>query len=242
MRLARGIVRDGLRAHLGRLPLFRDWRPVEVRDLHLAGLDHIAVSDLAVLKLGAAALALVIALALQLPPICVAPLGFAAFVAPSEWVGRRARSAQESREAGLLPWLEGVLALGAAGMTVEQALSHSAETDTPLGFALREAVARSRLGVPPFDALADVAARERLSALAEIALELGGARRSGRPMLPLLAERREIARLASRARRLEAASRVDGALSLVLVGAYLPALLLLVVVPLFLGLLRSLEG
>ena len=103
-------------------------------------------------------------------------------------------------------------------------------------------MARSRLGVPPFDALADVAARERLSALAEIALELGGARRSGRPMLPLLAERREIARLASRARRLEAASRVDGALSLVLVGAYLPALLLLVVVPLFLGLLRSLEG
>jgi hypothetical protein len=107
---------------------------------------------------------------------------------------------------------------------------------------LREASARSRLGLSVLDALADVARRERIAGLEDVALELARARGAGRPMLPLLAERREVARLAWRARRLDAASRVDGTLSLVLVGAYLPALLLLVVVPLFLGLLRSLEG
>ena len=242
VRVARGLARDRLRDRLGRLPVIRHWRPVDARTLELAGLTNLAVADVALLKCGAVALALLLSFALRLPIVAFGPIAFAAFIAPSEWIARRARDREAARDAALLPLLERLQALGAAGMTVEQALGHAADTDSPLAAIVREAAARAQLGVSPFDALADVAAREGVVALEDVAAELGRARRAGRPMLPLLAERREAARLVWRARRLEAASRVDGALSLVLVVAYLPALLLLVVVPLFLGLLRSLES
>jgi pilus assembly protein TadC len=242
VRVARGVARDDLRARLARLPIVRDWRPVDERMLRLAGMNDVGVADIALLKIGAASLAALVVAGVRLPAVCIAPAAFAAFVAPSEWIARRARDREAEREAALLPLLERVQALGAAGMPIEHALAEAARTESALAAIVREAVARSRLGVPAFDALAEIAARERMPALEDVALELARARRAGRPLLPLLAERREVARLAWRARRLDAASRVDAALSLVLVAAYLPALMLLVVIPLFLGLLRSLEG
>ena len=242
VRVARGVAGEGIRSRFGGLPLVRQWRPVDVRTLELAGLPDVGIADVALLKIGAAALAVTVMFGLRAPIVVVAPVAFVAFVTPSEWIARRARAREVEREAAVLPLLERLLALGAAGMTVEQALTHAADTASPIAAIVREAIARAKLGVPPFDALADVAAREGVAALQDIAVELSRARRGGRPMLPLLAERREVARLSWRAKRLERASRVDGALSLVLVGAYLPALLLLVVAPLFLGLLRSLEG
>jgi Flp pilus assembly protein TadB len=241
-RLARGAAPDDLRARLRRLPLLREWRPVDEHALELAGLPGLAVADLALLKVGAAILAAVVALGLRMPAALVGPVAFLAFVAPSEWVARRARAREDERAAALLPLLERLHVLAEAGITVEQALVHAAEAESALAPIVREAVSRARLGVPPFDALADVASRARCAGLEDIARELGRSRRAGRPMLPVLAERRELERMAWRARKLDAASRVDGALSLVLVVAYLPALLLLVVIPLFLGLLRSLQG
>ena len=56
----------------------------------------------------------------------------------------------------------------------------------------------------------------------------------------MLADERERTRAAERARSLEAAGNVEGQLMLVLVLCYLPALMLLVVIPLFLGLLEGL--
>ncbi|OLC52947.1 MAG: hypothetical protein AUH85_15220 [Chloroflexi bacterium 13_1_40CM_4_68_4] len=94
VRVARGLASDGLQARLARLPLLRAWRPVDEHALRLAGLTHLAVTDLVVLKLGAAAIAFLVAIGLRLPPILVAPLAFAAFVAPSEWVARRVRTCE----------------------------------------------------------------------------------------------------------------------------------------------------
>ncbi|OLC55730.1 MAG: hypothetical protein AUH85_08465 [Chloroflexi bacterium 13_1_40CM_4_68_4] len=174
--------------------------------------------------------------------IALGPLAFAAFVAPSEWVRRRAAGRLADRRAGLLPFMERLAALAGAGMTVEKAVLRLADPESPLRPMLRDVAARADLGVSPLDALSEVAAREGLLELRDLARDLVRARHGGRQLLPVLGERRELFRLARRAERLEAASRVDGALSLVLVLAYLPALLLLVVVPLFLGLLRALNG
>jgi len=56
----------------------------------------------------------------------------------------------------------------------------------------------------------------------------------------VIRERRVALRTVERSRRLEAASQVEGRLMLVLVLCYLPALMALVVIPLFIGLLEGL--
>ena len=53
-------------------------------------------------------------------------------------------------------------------------------------------------------------------------------------------DERDQLRGCERARSLDAAGRVEGRLTLVVVLCYLPALMLLVVIPLFLGLLNGL--
>ncbi len=240
VRLARGAAASGTRERLRELPLLRAWRPVDSETLRLAGLSGMTVTDLALTKVAAALAGAALALALGVPPPVLGLLAFAMFVAPSEWVRRRAAARSAARRDALLPFVERVLALTSSGMTLEHALRRVAETESPLRSVLAEVSARAELGMSPLDALMELATRERFAELRDIARDLLRARHGGRPLLPVLVERREVLRLGRRARRLEAASRVDGALSLVLVLAYLPALLLLVVVPLFLGLLRAL--
>ena len=88
--------------------------------------------------------ATVLALALGLPAIALGPLAFAAFVAPSEWVRRRAAGRLADRRAALLPFVERLAALAGAGMTVEKAVLRLADPESPLRPMLRE-VASNRL-------------------------------------------------------------------------------------------------
>ncbi len=239
-RLARGVVRDGVRERLGEIPLLRAWRPVDAETLRLAELTGVTTTDLALAKIGAAATVGIVVLVVGAPAFALGPLSFGAFVAPSEWVRRRATGRAATRRAALLPFVERLMALASAGLTLEQALLRLADTESPLRPLLREVRTRVELGMSALDALAELAGREHVAELRDLAHDLARARHGGRAVLPVLAERREVLRLARRAERLDAASRVDGALSVVLVLAYLPALLLLVVVPLFLGLLKAL--
>jgi hypothetical protein len=103
------------------------------------------------------------------------------------------------------------------------------------------AAARSyALGAPLFPALAREATAVRVPALSAIASDLERARDLGRGALVVLRDHRDRLRASERARSLDAAGRVEGRLMLVLVLCYLPALMLLVVIPLFLGLLDGL--
>lgn len=240
VRAARGLAAGGWRDRLDALPLVRSWRPVDAETLRLAGLAHVSTSELAASKIGTAlAAGLLALLVLGANPLALLA-AYAAFVAPTLWVERRAAASVAARNAAVLPFLDRLAAAAAAGATVEQALALGADQAGPLAPLLRDAVRRAGLGLSLFEACAEVASAERVDALRDLARELARARRGGRPLRPVLDERREVLRLAHRAARLEAASRVDGSLSLVLVLAYLPALLLLVVVPLFLGLLAAL--
>src|SRR6185503_602321 len=98
------------------------------------------------------------------------------------------------------------------------------------------------LGVPLHHALARAGSTSRVSGLTELANRIDRARDLGRGMLPMLQDLRDELRAAERARALEAADRVEGKLTLVLTLCYLPALALLVVIPLFLTLLAGLFG
>ncbi len=78
--------------------------------------------------------------------------------------------------------------------------------------------------------------------LGDLASRLARTRDLGRGTLPMLQDLRDELRASERASALEAASHVEGKLTLVLTLCYLPALALLVIVPLFVTLLAGLFG
>jgi hypothetical protein len=157
------------------------------------------------------------------------------------------RASVEHGDAGratitLVEWLH---ALVASGRPIETAIAQldgigtgSALLDVQLANARRDYA----LGVPLHQALARAASVSRLGGLSQLADRIDRARDLGRGMLPMLQDLRDELRAAERARALEAAGRVEGKLTLVLTLCYLPALALLVVIPLFLTLLTGLFG
>jgi hypothetical protein len=140
----------------------------------------------------------------------------------------------------VVEWTE---ALVASGRPVETAVVSVAETAAGAGLieSAMAAAARSyALGAPLFPALAREASAVGLPTLASIANDLERARDLGRGALVVLRDHRDRLRTSERAASLEIVGRVEGRLMLVLVLCYLPALMLLVVIPLFLGLLDGL--
>jgi len=196
-----------------------------------------------VLALVGAAVAAAVGLFVPIGLLVVAGAGYAGFIAPTLRVDRAAafrRSEADRALVALVEWLE---ALVASGRPVETALVAIAERGVGGGLmdhAIAAAARSYALGAPLFGALAREAAAAGLSNLASIAGDLEQARDLGRGALVVLRDHRDRLRGSERAKSLDAAGRVEGRLMLVLVLCYLPALMLLVVIPLFLSLLDGL--
>ena len=193
--------------------------------------------------LAAAALASAAALLVPIGPAVVAAAAYGGFVAPSIVVERAAARRRRDADAAIVTVVEWAEALVASGRPVESALVAvsrrgvgSPLVDDALGAAARD----YELGAPLFGALAREAREVGLPVLAQLSGELDRARDLGRGALTVLRDERDRLRSAERARCLDAAGRVEGTLLLILVLCYLPALMLLVVIPLFLGLLEGL--
>lgn len=191
------------------------------------------------------ALALTCAVATLFTPVpFVAPaVGYLAWVMPSLVADRRARRARVDAEAALLLFVERVEAVVAAGRPLESAVVRVAEWPTAsrlLDRVLGNAVAAYTLGAPLYRALEAGAAGADLASLGDLARDLDRARDLGRGSLSVVRDARDVLRAAERARRLEAAGRIETRLMLILVLCYLPALMIAVVVPLFLVLLAGL--
>ena len=219
------------------------WRPVDDRDLAQSALVRsqteliaiklvgLAVGALAGASLGAAALA--------------AGFAYVGFVGPSVAVERRARSRRRAAARALGPLLERIDALAAAGRPVETAVAALARVPTAspvLDTALRRAADAYALGAPLYGALAASAQAEGITALAKLAGALERSRGLGQASIAVIRGARDAARADERAASIEAAAKVEGKLMLTLVLCYLPALMLLVVIPLFLTLLDGLFG
>jgi pilus assembly protein TadC len=215
-------------------------------DLARSGLGW-SETDLVRAKLVAALTGAAVAAALSL----VAPIGllvvvvsgYAGFILPTLRVERAATRTRSESERALVTLVEWAESLVASGRPIEGAFV--AIADRGVGGRLIDdaiaAAARSyALGAPLFPALAREAAAVGLPALAAIATDLERARDLGRGALVVLRDHRDRLRGSERAKCLDAAGRVEGRLMLVLVVCYLPALMLLVVIPLFLGLLDGL--
>ena len=178
-----------------------------------------------------------------LGPLFVAVAAYAGFVAPTFYVERAAARRREDAERALVTLVEWTEALVASGRPIETAIVAVSSRGVGADLVDEALAATSRsyaLGAPLFASLAREATVAGLSPLASLADELDHARDLGRGALTVLRDERDRLRGAARARSLDAAGRVEGRLMLVLVLCYLPALMLLVVIPLFLGLLEGL--
>ena len=221
-------------------------RLVSHRALSQSGLGWTEAQLLAAKAIGAvagAALASAFTLIVPIGPVVLAAAAYGGFVAPSILVERAAARRRRAADGAIVTVVEWAEALVASGRPVETALVAVGErgVGSPLVDDALAAAARAyALGAPLFGALAREATRLGLPVLAQLAGELDCARDLGRGALTLLRDERDRLRSAERARSLEAAGRVEGTLMLILVLCYLPALMLLVVIPLFVGLLDGL--
>jgi Flp pilus assembly protein TadB len=190
-----------------------------------------------------AALAAVVGLFAPIGPLVLLVAGYAGFVLPTLHVDRVAAQRRSEAARSLVTLVEWTEALVASGRPVETAVVSLAETSAGVGLIENAIAAAARsyaLGAPLFPALAREASTARVPALVSIANDLERARDLGRGALVVLREHRDRLRASERAASLDIAGRVEGRLMLVLVLCYLPALMLLVVIPLFLGLLDGL--
>jgi pilus assembly protein TadC len=196
-----------------------------------------------VLALVGAAVSAAAGLFLPLGPLVIAGAGYAGFIAPTLRADRAAAARRAEADRALVALVEWAEALVASGRPIETAFVAIAERGVGGGLIDRAIAAAARsykLGAPLFGALAREAAAIGLSTLAAIASDLERSRDLGRGSLVVLRDHRDRLRASERAKSLDAASQVEGRLMLVLVLCYLPALMLLVVIPLFLALLDGL--
>ena len=216
------------------------------RDLERGALD-LGAAELVRAKifggLTGAALGATIALFAPFGIAAVALLGYAGFVLPTLHAERIASARRRASARALVTLVEWTEALVASGRPVESAfvaIAGRGISAPVLDRALTAAASSYALGAPLFGSLARQAADADLPGLVELASDLDRARGLGRGALVVLRDHRDRLRAAERARSLDAAGRVEGQLMLVVVLCYLPALMLLVVIPLFLGLLEGL--
>lgn len=224
------------------------WHLVSDRDLAQAGLMRSQADVLGAKLVGAlcgATIGLAIGAASGLGVVAAIAGGYCGSVLPSLAIERRAagRRAESDRALGTL--VERLEALAASGRPIEAAFGSVARRPTGasiLDRVLGRAADAYALGAPLFRVLALEARGAGLDRLAALSGDLERARDLGRGSLAVVRDAKDAARADERARSLEAAAQVEGKLMLLLVGCYLPALLLLVVIPLFISLLDGLFG
>jgi len=196
-----------------------------------------------VAALAGGALAAALSVVAPIGPLFVVAAAYAGFILPTLHVDRAAAHRRSESERALVTLVEWAEALVASGRPIEGTFTAIAERGVGgrlIDSAVAAAARSYALGAPLFPALVREAAAVDLPALAAIASDLERARDLGRGALVVLRDHRDRLRASERAKSIDAAGRVEGRLMLVLVLCFLPALMLLVVIPLFLGLLDGL--
>lgn len=219
---------------------------VDPTTLRASGLT-MAVEQLVAAKIAlalvGALLAAVVSLLVPIGPLAILALAYLGFILPSLIVERRAalrRREAESATRSLVEWTHALVVSGRPVDSALVALAHRG-TGSPLVDAVLTAVADLyTLGAPLHVTLIRESKEAGLTSLARVAERLERSRELGSGSVGVLEDAREELRSAARERLLQSASQVDGKITLILTLCYLPALALLVIVPLFATLLSGL--
>lgn len=229
-------------AGLRRLP-FTSPATLRASGLGIA-VEHVVAAKIAFAFAGAL-LASVVALVLPIGVVFVFAAAYAGFILPSVVVDRRAALRQREGEAATASLVEWAHALVLSGRPVDSALLALARrgSGAPLvDEVLARVVELYTLGAPLHVSLSREGTEAGLTSLVRLAERLERARDLGAGSVSVLEDLREEMRSAARDRLVQSSAQVEGKMTLILTLCYLPALALLVVIPLFVTLLAGLFG
>ncbi|MDP9282321.1 MAG: type II secretion system F family protein [Chloroflexota bacterium] len=207
-------------------------------------IEHVVAAKIALALVGAL-LAAVIALVLPIGALVVVAAAYVGFILPSLVVQRRAaqrRRAAETATASLVEWTHALVACGRPVDSALLALARRGSGAPLVDDVLARVADLYTLGAPLHVSLIREATEAGLASLVRLAERLERSRELGTGSVSVLEDVREEMRSASRERLLQAASQVEGKMTLILTLCYLPALAVLVVIPLFVTLLAGLFG
>lgn len=207
-------------------------------------IEHLVAAKIALALVGAL-VAAVISLFLPIGVIVVIAAAYAGFILPSIVVHRQAAMRQRQAEAATASLVEWAHALVVSGRPVDSALLALTRrgSGAPLvDEVLTRVVDLYTLGAPLHVSLIREATDAGLTSLVRLAERLERARELGAGSIGVLEDLREEMRSAARERLVQSAAQVEGKMTLILTLCYLPALALLVVIPLFVTLLAGLFG
>jgi tight adherence protein C len=197
------------------------------------------------LALVGALVAAIIALAVPIGPLVLVGATYIGFILPSIYVERRAALRRREAETAIASFVEWAHALILSGRPVDSALVALARRGTGATLVddvLGRVADLYTLGAPLHVSLVRESTEAGLVSLARIAERLERARELGQGSVSVLGDARDELRSAGRERLLQSASQVEGKMTLILTLCYLPALALLVIIPLFVTLLAGLFG
>lgn len=206
--------------------------------------EHVVAAKI-LLAFVCALIGAVIGLVLPIGPLVVIAAAYVGFILPSIVIERRAAVRRSEAERAIGSFVEWTHALVLSGRPVDSAVISLAGrgTGAPLVDGVLTRVADLyTLGAPLHVSLIRESKAMELESLTRLAQRLERSRELGQGALTVLESTREELRSAGRERLLASASQVEGKMTLILTLCYLPALALLVVIPLFVTLLAGLFG
>jgi tight adherence protein C len=189
----------------------------------------------------ACVVALVASGALALVPLLV----WAGYIAPARYFAQRRRRRQDAIHRELPQLVSMVRAFTVAGMPLERALhvlSANRQPDSVLRQEIRFALGRYGLGSSIEQALLEIGPRTGVDDVATFVGALAQSKRIGGGLEPTLRDQELMARMNQQNRSTAQAASVSTKLLGVLGGIYLPEFVILIMVPLFWGIMQRAFG
>jgi tight adherence protein C len=186
-------------------------------------------------------IALVASGALALVPLLV----WAGYIAPARYFAQRRRRRQDAIHRELPQLVSMVRAFTVAGMPLERALhvlSANTQPDSVLRQEIRFALGRYGLGSSIEQALLEIGPRTGVDDVATFVGALAQSKRIGGGLEPTLRDQELMARMNQQNRSTAQAASVSTKLLGVLGGIYLPEFVILIMVPLFWGIMQRAFG
>ncbi len=233
----------------GRLHL----RPTRLDPIYLiqAGIDPDRIDgvELRVVRLMSALvgglIAFLIALLASGALVLVPLLAWAGYIAPARYLAQRRRRRQDAIHRELPQLVSMVRAFTVAGMPLERALhvlSANSQPDSVLRQEIRLALGRYGLGSSIEQALVEIGPRTGVDDVATFVGALAQCKRVGGGLEPTLRDQELMARMNQQNRSTAQAASVSTKLLGVLGGIYLPEFVILIMVPLFWGIMQRAFG
>jgi Flp pilus assembly protein TadB len=211
--------------------------------------EHVDGTELRVIRLmaglgGATAgglLALFVSGSLAIIPL----LAWVGYIAPARAIAARRRQRQSALQRDLAQLISMIRAFITAGMPLERTLhiiSASSRPDSILKQEIRHALGRYGLGLSIEQALQEIGPRTGVDDLSGFVAALSQAKRTGSSLEATLRDQELMVRMNQRNRATAQAASVSTKLLAVVGGVYLPEFVILIIVPLFWGIMQRAFG